>query len=53
METAELYTLAARHGVAALAIMTVSDSLVTHEKASAEERQTSFDQMIRLALDVI
>lgn len=53
METAELYTLAARHGAAALTIMTVSDSLVTHEKTTAEERQTSFDTMIRLALDVI
>ena len=53
METAELYTLAARHGVAALTIMTVSDSLVTHEKASAAERQSSFDAMIRLALDII
>jgi len=53
METAELYTLAAKHGVSALTIMTVSDSLVTHEKTSAEERQTSFDQMIRLALEII
>ena len=53
METAELYTLAARYGAAALTIMTVSDSLVTHEKTTAEERQTSFDTMIRLALDVI
>jgi len=53
METAELYTLAARFNVQALTIMTVSDSLITHEKTSAEERQTSFDSMIKIALEII
>lgn len=50
METAELYTLAAKHGVNALAVLTVSDSLVTHELTSAEERQRSFMTMVEIAL---
>ena len=53
METCELYTLAAQYGVSALTIMTVSDSFVTHEICSAEERQTAFNDMIRLALEII
>lgn len=53
METAELYTLAAKFGAAALTILTVSDSLVTHEATSAEERQTSFKAMMELALRIL
>ncbi len=52
METAELYTLAAKHGVEALAILTVSDHIVTHELTSAEERQNTFRQMIEIALSL-
>lgn len=52
METAALYTLAARFGARALSILTVSDSLVTGEHASAEERQTGYGRMVQLALDV-
>lgn len=52
METAGLYTLAAKHGVNALTIMTVSDSLVTGEASSAAERQTTFTQMMKIALEV-
>jgi purine-nucleoside phosphorylase len=51
METAGLYTLAAKHGVNALTIVTVSDSLVTGEATSAEERQTTFTQMMKIALE--
>ncbi|HEY4240308.1 MAG TPA: purine-nucleoside phosphorylase [Kofleriaceae bacterium] len=51
METAALYTLAARRGAHALAILTVSDNLVTGEQTTAEERQTSFRDMITLALE--
>lgn len=51
METAGLYTLAAKHGVHALTIVTVSDSLVTGEATSAQERQTTFTQMMKLALE--
>lgn len=51
MEAAGLYTLAARHGVRALAALMVSDSLVTHEKISPEERQTGFAAMVTCALE--
>ncbi len=50
MEAAELYTLAARHNVRALAILTISDHLLTHEALPAIEREQSFGQMIELAL---
>ncbi|TDO64078.1 purine-nucleoside phosphorylase [Kribbella sp. VKM Ac-2571] len=51
MEAAALYTLAAKFGRRALGIMTVSDHLITHEVTSAEERQTTFSEMITIALD--
>jgi purine-nucleoside phosphorylase len=51
METAELYTLAAKYGREALALVTISDSLITHEKTSAEERQTTFTRMMEVALE--
>ena len=51
METAALYMNAARAGKRALCICTVSDSLITGETTSAEERQNSFTDMIRLALE--
>lgn len=50
METTALYTLAAKFGVHALAILTVSDHLITGEETTAEERQTSFNDMIQMAL---
>ncbi len=50
METAELYTLAAKYGVEALAVLTVSDHLVTHEETSSAERERTFDSMVELAL---
>ncbi len=53
MESAELYTLAAKYGVEALAILTVSDHLVTHEATSAQERQTQFKSMAEIALKAI
>jgi purine-nucleoside phosphorylase len=51
METAELYTLAAKYNREALAILTISDSLVTHEATSSEERQKTFTQMMEVALE--
>ncbi|GAA1662726.1 purine-nucleoside phosphorylase [Kribbella sp. NPDC056951] len=51
MEAAALYTLAAKFGRRALGIMTVSDHLITKEVTSAEERQTTFSEMITIALD--
>ncbi|MDR0377906.1 MAG: purine-nucleoside phosphorylase [Spirochaetaceae bacterium] len=50
MESAELYTLAAKYGREALTLLTVSDNLVTREVTTAEERQQTFNQMIELAL---
>ncbi|MFA6505278.1 MAG: purine-nucleoside phosphorylase [Treponemataceae bacterium] len=51
MEAAELFTLAAKYKREALAILTISDSLVTHEATSAEERQTTFTKMMEIALE--
>jgi purine-nucleoside phosphorylase len=51
MECAELYTLAAKYGREALTILTISDSLVSHELTSAEERQKTFTRMMEVALD--
>jgi purine-nucleoside phosphorylase len=53
MESAELYTLAAKYGVDALAILTVSDHIVSHEATSAQERQTQFKSMAQIALKAI
>ncbi len=53
METAGLYTVAAKHGVKALTILTISDSLVSPDNdTTAEERQTTFKEMIEIALDI-
>ncbi|WP_431086753.1 purine-nucleoside phosphorylase [Paenibacillus sp. 8b26] len=51
METSALYTLAAKFGVNALTILTVSDHLLTGEETTAEERQTTFKEMMEVALD--
>jgi purine-nucleoside phosphorylase len=53
METAALYTLAAKFKVNALSILTVSDSLVTKEETTSEERQKTFNQMVEIALELI
>jgi purine-nucleoside phosphorylase len=52
METAALYTIAARHGARALTVCAVSDSLVTHEQIDPAARQTSLKEMAELALTV-
>lgn len=52
METTGLYTLAAKYGVNALTILTVSDSLVTGQATTSEEREKTFKDMIEIALDV-
>lgn len=51
METAGLYTLAAKYRAKALSILTISDSLVSLEITSAEEREKTFSEMIELALE--
>lgn len=53
MEAAALYMNAARSGKEALCICTISDSLVTGEASSAEQRQTSFTNMMEIAFDII
>lgn len=50
METAELYTLAARHGRRALAVLTMSDHLLTEESLPADARESSFGAMVEIAL---
>jgi purine-nucleoside phosphorylase len=52
METSGLYTLAAKYGVSALSVLTVSDSLVTGESATAEQREQGFPQMAAIALEI-
>ena len=51
MESSALYTLAAKFGAQALSILTVSDHLLTGEVTTAEERQTTFNDMIIVALE--
>lgn len=51
METAELYNLAARHGCRALAVLTVSDHLLTGEQLPSGDRQSSFSDMVEIALE--
>lgn len=53
METAELYSLAAHYHRKALALFTVSDSMVTGETTSAHEREQTFTQMMQIALDAV
>lgn len=53
MESSGLYTIAAKYNVDALTILTISDSLVSGEKISADERERSFSSMIELALGIL
>ena len=51
MEAAELYNLAARYGVQALAVLTVSDHLQTGEALPSDQREQSFGDMVEIALN--
>ncbi|MEC3861536.1 purine-nucleoside phosphorylase [Mesobacterium sp. TK19101] len=51
MEAAELYILAARYNVRALAVLTVSDHLLTHEALPSQDREKSFGDMVEIALE--
>ncbi|MDO3410243.1 purine-nucleoside phosphorylase [Saccharibacillus sp. CPCC 101409] len=51
METTALYSLAAKFGVNALTILTVSDHLLTGEETTSEERQSTFNDMMEVALE--
>lgn len=52
MEAAGLYTVAAKHNVNALALLTISDSLVTGESTTSKERETTFKSMVEIALEL-
>lgn len=52
METAGLYTVAAKHNVSALSILTIADSLVTGERTTSKERETTFKDMIEIGLEL-
>jgi purine-nucleoside phosphorylase len=51
MEAAGIYGVAAEHRARALTVLTVSDHLLTGEKTSSDERQSTFDEMVDVALD--
>lgn len=53
MEASALYTLAAKFKVNALAILSVSDNLVTQELESSQARETAMTQMMELALEAV
>ena len=53
MESNALYTLCAKNKVQALSILTVSDSLISNESTSSEERQNTFIKMVEIALETI
>ncbi|MFE0591024.1 purine-nucleoside phosphorylase [Micromonospora echinospora] len=53
MESAALYTIAARFRARALTVLTVSDHIKTGEKTTSAEREQTFSQMVEIALDTI
>lgn len=53
MEVAALYMNAARSGNKALGILTISDHILTGEKTTAEQRQTTFTNMMEVALSLV
>jgi purine-nucleoside phosphorylase len=53
MESAALYTIAARFKARALTILTVSDHIKTGEHTTAQEREQTFGQMVEVALDTV
>ena len=53
MEAAGLYTIAAKYKVQALAILTISDSLVSKKEISSEERENTFNTMVDIALNTV
>lgn len=53
METSALYTVAARKKVKALSILTVSDHIILNQHTSAQEREQTFSQMIKIAFSII
>lgn len=52
METAAIYSLAAKYKRKALSLLTISDSLITKEEMSQEDRERSFNEMMEIALEL-
>ncbi|MBE0370680.1 purine-nucleoside phosphorylase [Pseudoalteromonas sp. MMG013] len=53
METAGMYGVAAEYGAKAMALFTVSDHVITGEATPAEERQSTFNEMVKIALESV
>ncbi len=53
METAGMYGVAAEYGAKAMALFTVSDHVITGEATPSEERQSTFNEMVKIALESI
>lgn len=53
METAGLYGVAAEYGAKAMALFTVSDHVITGEATPSDERQSTFNEMVKIALESI
>ena len=53
MEAAGMYSIAPYYGARALAILTISDHLLTGEKTTAQERERTFDDMMKIALEML
>ncbi|MGE6415919.1 purine-nucleoside phosphorylase [Planococcus kocurii] len=53
MEAAALYYLSAKFGVRGLTLLTVSDHILTGEHTTSQERQTTFNDMIEVALETV
>jgi len=51
MEAAGLYSVAAKHNKRAIALLTISDHLITGEETSSEERERTFEDMMIIALE--
>lgn len=52
MESAELYTLGARHEIETLSLLTISDNLITQKHLSPLERESSFEDMMEIAIRI-
>jgi len=52
MESSGIYTIASKHNVKALSILTVSDNIVTGAASTAKEREQSFTEMMTIALEI-
>ena len=53
MESTAIYTIAAKNNVKALSILTVSDNIVTGEFSTAKDREQSFEDMMKIALEIV